>query len=58
MSTSEAEIMKYLMILTIGICLLLTSAPAMADQAEDEAAIRKLIEAKLLAAYNNQDRRG
>ena len=36
--------MKYLMILTIGICLLLTSVPAVADQPEDEAAIRKVHE--------------
>ncbi len=35
--------MKYLIILTIGVCLLFASVPAMADQAADEAAIRKLM---------------
>ena len=33
--------MKHLLILTVGICLLI-SIPAMADQAADEAAIRKM----------------
>ncbi len=36
--------MKYLMILTVGLCSLLTSTPALADQAADEAAIRKAVE--------------
>ena len=54
MSTSEVEIMKRLLVLTIGICLLLTSVPVMADQAEDEAAIRKAYQ-KLLTAFNNHD---
>ncbi len=46
--------MKYLFILTIGFCLLFTSVPAMADQAEDEAAIRKVVE-QVNAAYNKKD---
>jgi uncharacterized protein (TIGR02246 family) len=45
--------MKYLLILTVGICLLI-SVPAMADQAEDEAAIRK-VEEMYIAAYNAHD---
>ncbi len=35
--------MKHLLILTVGICLLI-SVPSMADQAEDEAAIREACE--------------
>jgi uncharacterized protein (TIGR02246 family) len=46
--------MKYLMILTAGICSLLFSLSAMADQAEDEAAIRKVV-AAIEAAYNAHD---
>ena len=47
-------LMKYLMILTIGMCLLLTSVPAMADQAADEAAIREVV-SQLFAALNKHD---
>ena len=36
--------MKYLMILSVGVCLLIGTVPAMADQAGDEAAIKKVIE--------------
>ncbi len=36
--------MKHLLILIVGICLLI-SVPVMADQAADEAAIRKMQEA-------------
>ena len=46
--------MKYLMILTVGVCLLFSSMPAMGDQAEDEAAIRKAEEI-YLKAYNAHD---
>ena len=46
--------MKYLMISLVGVCLLLTSVPAMADQAADEAAIRKLIEQDN-EAFNKHD---
>lgn len=56
--------MKHLLILTIGICSLLTSVPAMADQAADEAAIREVAkqidatwnahDAKACAAFNDE----
>lgn len=49
--------MKYLIILTIGVCLLFSSVPAMVDQAEDEAAIRKVFE-QTNAAFNNHDAEG
>ena len=49
--------MKYLITLTIGVCLLFSSVPAMAVQAEDEAAIRKAMEQKI-AAFNNHDAKG
>ena len=34
--------MKFLMTFLLGVCLLFVSVPAMADQAEDEAAVRKV----------------
>jgi len=46
--------MKHLMILTAGICLLMVSLPVMADQAEDEASIRKL-RARAIKAWNTKD---
>ena len=50
--------MKYLTALTIGVCLLFYSMPAMAAQAEeDEAAIRKVVE-QVTAAFNNHDGKG
>ncbi len=49
--------MKYLITLTIGVCLLFSSVPAMAVQAEDEAAIRKVFE-QHNAAFNNHDAEG
>ncbi len=50
--------MKYLTALTIGVCLLFSSMPAMAAQAEeDEAAIRKVVE-QVTAAFNNHDGKG
>ena len=49
--------MKYLITLTIGVCLLFSSVPAMAVQAEDEAAIRKVWEQNQ-AAFNNHDAKG
>ena len=49
--------MKYLITLTIGVCLLFCSVPAMTDQAEDEAAIRKVFE-QINAAFNNHDAKG
>ena len=49
--------MKYLITLTIGVCLLFCSVPAMAVQAEDEAAIRKVWEQNQ-AAFNNHDAKG
>ena len=48
---------KYLVILTIGVCLLFSSAPAMADQSEDEAAIRKVFE-QITVAFNGHDAEG
>ncbi len=49
--------MKYLTTLTIGVCLLFSSVPAMAVKAEDEAAIRKVVEQNQ-AAFNNHDGKG
>ena len=49
--------MKYLTTFTIGVCLLFSSVPAMAVQAEDEAAIRKVWEQNQ-AAFNNHDAKG
>ena len=46
--------MKHLLILTVGICLLFASVPAVADQAADEAAIRKGME-QMNAAWNKHD---
>ena len=46
--------MKHLSILSIVFCLFFTSVRAMADQAADEAAIRKATE-KLVAAWNDHD---
>ena len=46
--------MKYLMILTIGVGLLLSSIPAMADQTADEAAIRKAAK-ELNATWSEKD---
>ena len=46
--------MKQILVLTIGICLLFASVPAMADQAEDEAAIRKVVK-ELYATWNAKD---
>ena len=46
--------MRYLMILTVGVCLIVASIPAMAEQAEDEAAVRKATE-QFMAAYNKHD---
>jgi ketosteroid isomerase-like protein len=36
--------MRYLMILTVGLCLLFASVPAIAEGTQDEAAIRKVLE--------------
>ena len=49
--------MKYLITLTIGVCLLFCSVPAMVDQAEDKAAVRKVLE-QINAAFNNHDAKG
>jgi hypothetical protein len=46
--------MKYLTILTVGVNLLLASAPAVADQAADEKAIREASD-KIMAAYSAHD---
>jgi ketosteroid isomerase-like protein len=46
--------MKYLMILTVGVCLLFSSVPVIADQAEDEAAIREVVK-QLYTAVNKHD---
>ena len=46
--------MKHLVVITVGICLLLTSVPAMADQAADEAAVREVVE-QAFAAANKHD---
>ncbi len=46
--------MRFLMILTVGVCLLLATVPVMAQSAADEAAVRDATE-KYMAAYNNND---
>ncbi len=46
--------MRYLMILTLGVSLLFGSLPAMADQADDETAIRDVIK-KINDAWNRHD---
>ena len=46
--------MKYLLILTIGVCLLIGTVPVMADQAADEAAIRAATK-QMFAAGNKHD---
>ena len=46
--------MKYLMIPTVGLCLLFAAAPVMAQSAADEAAIKKANE-QWTAAYNAKD---
>ena len=48
--------MKYLMILTVGVCLLIGTVPAMADEAADEAAIRKVVR-QITQAFNNKETR-
>ncbi len=48
--------MKHLFILTVGTCLFI-SVPAVADQAADEAAIKKAA-AQMATAYNNHDAPG
>lgn len=50
-------IMKCLTIFTTGVWLLFSSVPAMADQSEDEAAIRKVREQQD-AAFSNHDAKG
>ena len=50
----EVVIMERLLVLTVGICLLLTSVPAKADQAEDEAAISNVVD-QVYAAMNRHD---
>ncbi len=46
--------MKYLMILSVGVCLFIASVPVMADQAEDEAAIDKVI-GEIITTFNEHD---
>lgn len=46
--------MKYLIGLTAGLCLLFASVPAIANQAEDESAIRKF-RAQVINAWNTKD---
>jgi uncharacterized protein (TIGR02246 family) len=46
--------MKFPLVLVAGVCLLFAAVPVMADQAEDEAAIRQARE-KRIAAYNTQN---
>jgi len=46
--------MKYLMIFTVGVCLLVGTVPAIADQAADEAAIRKVM-SELNATWNAKE---
>lgn len=46
--------MKYLMILMVGVCLLFAAVPAVADQAADEAAIKKANDRRL-AAWHAKD---
>ena len=49
--------MRFLVILTVGVCLLLASMPVIADQAADELAIKKAA-AQMATAYSNQDAAG
>jgi ketosteroid isomerase-like protein len=49
--------MKYLMILTVGFCLLFATVPAVADQAADEAAIREASK-KAIETLNKGDVKG
>ena len=49
--------MKKVLILIIGVCLLFTSVPAVADQSVDEAAIRKAMENNF-ATWNTKDVKG
>ncbi len=46
--------MKYLITLTVGVCLVAFSMTVMANQAEDEAAIRELMD-QLYSVYNKHD---
>ena len=46
--------MKYLMILTVGVCLLFAAVPAVAQSAADEAAVREATK-QFMAAYNKHD---
>ena len=52
--SQKVEIVKDSIILTIGICLLLTSVPMLADQVEDEAAIREVVD-QVYAAISKHD---
>ena len=49
--------MKFLMILTLGFCLLFAAVPAVADQAADKAAIREAMD-RMYAAWNRHDAKG
>ncbi len=49
--------MKYLMILTMGVCLLFAAMPAVAGQAADEAAIREVTK-RLIETTNTRDIKG
>jgi len=53
-SARKACLMKFIVVLAVGICLLLSSVPAMAEQAADEAAIRKAMEQNF-ATWNAKD---
>ena len=46
--------MRFLMILTVGVCLLFTAMPAIAQSAADEAAIRE-VSKQAWATYNAKD---
>jgi uncharacterized protein (TIGR02246 family) len=50
----KEDVMKYPMILVVGICLFVCPAPAMADRTEDEAAIRMVME-QMDRAYERRD---
>jgi uncharacterized protein (TIGR02246 family) len=53
-SEKRTCVMRLFMVFALGVCLLFSSVPATADQAEDEAAIRKVVE-HIYAALQKHD---
>jgi ketosteroid isomerase-like protein len=54
LASEREDLMKCLLILTVGVCLLFASAPIVANQAEDEAAVKKAVE-QTYASGNKHD---